>query len=91
MRGKTADFLSISIEHFKMHLFTTLARECYTSITDEVRMHVGADGEAGIQEALLSQRTHAELSQQQTQSDGSHSHLADVQEVQPFCKRESRS
>jgi len=41
MRGKTADFLSISIEHFKMHLFTALARESYTSITDEVRMHVG--------------------------------------------------
>lgn len=91
MRGKTADFLSISIEHFKMHLFTTLARECYTSITDEVRMRVGADGEAGIQEALLSQRTHAELSQQQTQSDGSHFHLVDVQEVHPSCKRESRS
>lgn len=67
-RGKTADISSICIEHLKMHLFTALSRESYTSINSEMSMHVEADGEAGIQQALLSQR-----SQHQTQSDGSRS------------------
>lgn len=91
MRGKTADILSICIEHFKMHLFTALSRESYPSINGEVRMHVEADGVAGIQQALLSQRTHAGLPQHQTQSDGSHFHPLDVQEVHHICKRESRN
>lgn len=86
-----SDILSICIEHFKMHLFMALSRESYTSINGEVRMHVEADGEAEIQQALLSQRTHTELPQQQTQSDGSRFHPLDVQEVYYLCKRESRS
>lgn len=69
-----------------MHLFTALSRESYTSINSEMSMHVEADGEAGIQQALLSQR-----SQHQTQSDGSRFHPLDVQEVHHICKRKSRN